>query len=103
MGLAFGTALRDALPITPRALAIEHQYIVHKINKATKVQLTGLGEVHVNDKAIPRDIAPCQNQYFVPGEIKAIKWARMQLAIGDAKATKLARRQLTRPSMCAWE
>ena len=94
--------LTGSLPITPRALAIEHQYIVHKINKATKVQLAGLGEVHVKDKAITRDIAPCQDQYFVPGEIKAIKWAKMQLATGDTKAAKLARRQLARPSMCAW-
>ena len=75
---------------------------MHTINKATKVQLAALGEVHVKDKAITRDIAPCQDQYCVPGEIKAIKLARIQLAAGKTKATTLARRQLARPSMCAW-
>ena len=94
--------LTGSLPITPRALAIERQYIAQRITNATKFQLAGLGEVHGKDKAITRDIAPCQDQYFVPGEIKAIKLARMQLATGEAKATKLARRQLARPSRCAW-
>ena len=45
----------------------------------------------VKDKAITRDVAPCQDQYVVPGEIKAVKWARMQLATGDTKANQVGK------------